>query len=464
MKSRNGEAICISHLMNKVFRIAMLAFLAVVMMCVIGENVGKAESTYGSTEEDVILTVRSLGGDAYIDLYSEWGLARIENRTVLDIYISDTVEYNHGFYYLNIYYNGGSEAKIGRWTPSATTNKDHAYTGERIRITLPKEGEYKIYIGPLDTETINTYWKHDRFLSWERKAEWYVCDSHNCFYGNNLYDHGTVTVWCYGDGEFLESYQVDVSENQMIYPKELNGYTINAFGTWVEFSGATGQCTPSAVSFYYNRIVTEPEITQGDSSCNPEQIEQENNASDANEYVSGNTSSNNSLPTLPWYDCAAYLNDPYVDYIRPQCGPGDNYQVFQSRNGKKQLYDPDEMTRADICFTVGDWEYVGFGYSDGKWRFGFFRKSVFTPYDGWDAVPEYSLDYERSGIIRYETVPYNGPDWNSGDYTSCTLYSGDTVYACMEYNGWYLCRFYNGYDKCYGYVYLWVPGSSIQWN
>ena len=172
-----------------------------------------------------------------------------------------------------------------------------------------------------------------------------------------------------------------------------------------------------------------------------------------------------SLPQLPWEGSAAYMNSPYIHkkYVRPQCGPGAEYQVFQSMNGKKHLYNPDEMTRADICFTTGNWAYVGFGYSDGKWRYGFFRKDVFSPYDGWSSVPEIPLDVEWRGTVNAATIPYNGPYWDGGSYESCKLHRGDTVYACMEYDGWYLCRFYNDHDNKYGYVYLWVPGSSISW-
>ena len=169
------------------------------------------------------------------------------------------------------------------------------------------------------------------------------------------------------------------------------------------------------------------------------------------------------LPELPEYGEAAYISEPYIyyEYIKPQCGPGEYFQVFRSMNGKKHLYRPDEITRADIYFTVGNYAYVGFGYSDGKWRCGFFPADVFVPYGGWEAIPQYSLDEEMYGTVNQTVTPYNGPDWNSGEYESCMLYYGDAVYACMESNGWYLCRFYNNHDNFYGDIYLWVPGNAI---
>jgi hypothetical protein len=53
---------------------------------------------------------------------------------------------------------------------------------------------------------------------------------------------------------------------------------------------------------------------------------------------------------------------------------------------------------------------------------------------------------------------------NSGEYESCRLYYGDQVYACLEHDGWYLCRFYNNHTNYYGNAYLWVPGDAIRWN
>ena len=170
-----------------------------------------------------------------------------------------------------------------------------------------------------------------------------------------------------------------------------------------------------------------------------------------------------SLPELPYGDNALYINNMKADYIRPQCGPGDCYAVFASMNGKKHLYNPQEITRADAYFTVGNWVYVGFGYSDGKWRYGFFRKSAFTPYDGWDSIPEYWLDDVRYGTVTESVVPYNAPCWDGGDYPSCKLHRGDEVEACLTSDGWYLCRFYNDHSNHYGYVYLWVPGYAIHW-
>ena len=129
-------------------------------------------------------------------------------------------------------------------------------------------------------------------------------------------------------------------------------------------------------------------------------------------------------------------------------------------DGKKHLYEPGKIQTAHIFFTVGDWDYVQFLYS-GTCEYGFFRRGVFTPYNGREGIPEYSLDYEIGGTVVRKINPHNGPIYSCGEYSSCSLENGDTVYACMESNGWYYCRFYNNHGNNYGYVYLWVPGDAI---
>ena len=441
----------------RVFLTAMTALLTIFMTTTLCMSAGKADGdgSFGSTAGETILKVRSQCSGSYIDLYTEWGLCRVENRTIADIYVNERSEYHGGFFYLYIYH--GSECKIIPWAPAATTNKDRAYTDERIRIQFNDVGEYTIYVEPMCVEDINTYWIHDRFLYWERDAEWYVCGFDNCSYGCRLYDHGTITVSCYGNGKFMESYQMTISESQMIYPKQIDGYTIDSCA-WVEFDGATGKCDPSSVNFFYYR--NEPESNDEedidfDWGTGYEAPEPEDSySSDYGETVQ------DCLPELPGFGWSAYVTNPNVAYIKPQCGPGDQYQVFRSMDGNKHLYDPKKIAFANIIFSIGDWDYVQYFYVDNC-MYGFFRKGVFTPEGGRSQIPEYSLAYERCGTINRDINPHNAPDDYSGEYSSCRLYYGDTVYACMESNGWYFCRFWNGHENNYGNVYLWLPGYAV---
>ena len=171
-----------------------------------------------------------------------------------------------------------------------------------------------------------------------------------------------------------------------------------------------------------------------------------------------------SVPSFPTASYTVWLRNYNVDRIRPQCGPGYNYAVFASMNGSTRLYNPRNITYLAAHFCVGSWVYIEFGYTDGVQRYGFFEKSLFDSSVSWSSIPSYSLSTERHGRVTSSVTPYNGPGTNCGSYSSCQLYQGTAVHACMEYNGWYLCRFYNDHGNNYGEVYLWVPGYSISWN
>ena len=167
---------------------------------------------------------------------------------------------------------------------------------------------------------------------------------------------------------------------------------------------------------------------------------------------------------FPRYGYGLSLNNPYADRIRPQCGPGYQYQVFASMNGSTRLYNPREITYLQAHFCDGSWVYVEFGYSDGKTRYGFFEKSLFSPSVSWNSIPSYTLrSFEKTGYVVSDATPCSGPGDSHGQYSSCRLYSGTAVYACMECDGWYLCRFCNDHSNCYGDIYLWVPGYCISW-
>ena len=159
-----------------------------------------------------------------------------------------------------------------------------------------------------------------------------------------------------------------------------------------------------------------------------------------------------------------WLRNTSLEYVRPQCGPGDNYKTFASKaDDGSQLYQTSQISYYYAHFCVGDWVYVQFGYSDRVVRFGFFKKSLFEPAYSWSSIPSISLSNEKRGRVTSDVTPRNGPSSDCGAYSSCKLYEGTTVYACLESNGWYYCRFYNDHHNKYGYIYLWVPGSYINW-
>ena len=168
------------------------------------------------------------------------------------------------------------------------------------------------------------------------------------------------------------------------------------------------------------------------------------------------------VPNLPSTSYTLWLNTN-KDYIRPQCGPGNYYSTFISKNGNTQLYQVSNITYMNARFCSGDWVYVEFGYTDGVLRFGFFPKALFSPSVPWSSMPSYYVEEGHPGWMTEDVIPYNGPGYHCGDYPSCKLYTNEKVYACMECNGWYLCWFENYHGNNYGFVYLWIPGWCVAW-
>ena len=186
----------------------------------------------------------------------------------------------------------------------------------------------------------------------------------------------------------------------------------------------------------------------------------------------GSSSSHNPVPNpqvpsvwdYPNTGYTVWLKDPYVERIRPQCGPGNEYKVFSSMSGSTSLYKPSQIDWMEARFVSGNWVYVEFSYA-GNSRGGWFQQNLFNCSVPWTSIISFDM---YSGGLYGTTVksvtPYNGPGYNYGDYPSCSLSSGESIYALMEYNGWYYCRFYNNHSNNYGQIWLWVPTSSVRLN
>ena len=173
---------------------------------------------------------------------------------------------------------------------------------------------------------------------------------------------------------------------------------------------------------------------------------------------------NISVWDYPDIGYTVWLKNPYMERIRPQCGPGNDYKVFASMSGSTRLYKPSQIDWMQAHFVSGSWVYVEFSYS-GNMRGGWFPQSLFYCVVPWTRI--ISFDMRTGGIYgnaERSVIPYNGPGYNYGEYSSCCLSSGDRVFALIEYNGWYYCRFYNNHGNNYGNVWLWVPANSVQIN
>ena len=374
---------------------------------------------------------------------------------------------------------------------------DKTFNGDSFSITLPMSGTYEIRVVPYTAQEMTDSWTLDHFVEWTSQPNWWISNWSRCAISinNPNIKSGTVTAICYHDGRQIGSKTYEISSSQTIDAPTISGYHATPSSVYISFNN--GVCNPSTVSFVYEKdpisgeliikcfeengnyiqgevkeiassqTIYPPSISgyQAISSgeyvsldtmtgrCNPQQV---------NFYYKKNQSG--SMLQFPRSGYSLTLNNPYADRIRPQCGPGYQYQVFASMNGSTKLYNPWEITYLQAHFCDGSWVYVEFGYSDGKTRYGFFEKSLFTPSVSWDRIPSYTLrNHEKTGVVVSDTTPCSGPGDNHGQYSSCRLYSGTAVHACMEYNGWYLCRFYNDHSNNYGDIYLWVPGYSISW-
>ena len=341
----------------------------------------------------------------------------------------------HGFY--NVTVTGPGKNETIRWVPSVTTAIDLLGSGfessSTLQITFPYTGDYTVTVEPMDNSYASSnYWLVDRLLYWMTPATWSIIKENQCYtdYSSSPQPSfsGTVYIYCYDEyGNELTSYSQMISSSTYITPPNINGYRTLSSSTYVQLNTSSGSCNPSTICFYYTH---------------------------------NNTS---MIPQFPTGGYTVWLRNHNVERIQPQCGPGYNFSVFASMSGSTKLYNPREITYLSAHFCVGNWVYIEFGYSDNVQRFGFFEKSLFTPSTDWNSIPSYSLDTEKQGRITTDTTPYNGPSTNCGSYASCKLYPGDAVYACMECNGWYLCRFYNNHGNNYGDVYLWIPGYNISW-
>ncbi len=164
--------------------------------------------------------------------------------------------------------------------------------------------------------------------------------------------------------------------------------------------------------------------------------------------------------TKPWVEPGVpiTLKSLQGDRLQPQTGPGSGYKRFRSvANNGALLYQRGAMFDIYALFTVNDWVYVSFNYTDGQPRMGWFQKGLFNLGSG---IPEVQLTSAKTGIAQSSITPYNGPGTQYGDYTSCRLKAGDNVTIYFEDNGWVFGEFYTTGNN-YGFVQLWMPKSKL---
>ncbi len=487
-----------NKLLPKGFLILALLLAA---LCIPAAAGADTNATSGDGQETVCFYVDSYG-NARVDFAQEVGLCSEFSFThFIDGIQGDEDEW--GMYHIYVTSpNGYTE----------TYEWNDVFRSGSFSISIDSRGLYTVRVVPYTAGEINRVWSNDHFDYWTRQPQWWVSGCRNCGVTptdpNERYPTGTVSVFCYDqNGGLFASYAVTVTGQDRIYPRQYSGYTTSDGYQYVTLDNRTGVCSPSSVSFRYRRNVptsasvqvrcetesgasirTCTETVSSSGYLYPPSISGYTAVS-SGQYVTFDTSTGtaspssvtfryrqnaapvtqppaSSMPTLPNGRWPVFLRSPGTDVIRPQCGPGSQYDTFRNKIQGQPAFQTGWIRGLQVCFVTNDYAYVQVFYNDSTQRYGFFPKSIFNSPDGsgWNGVPSYPLSYERRGTVTSQVTPYNGPGYSCGDYPSCALYGGDTVYACMESGGWYLCRFYNNHDNFYGYTYLWVPGSSIRWN
>lgn len=332
---------------------------------------------------------------------------------------------------------------------------DITFHGSTKELSLPLAGTYKITLTPYTAQEMTDSWSNDTFYYWTEYPYWWVDGCSRCSCTDQIYCDVQIRQVNATTGQQLSTRteRLPYGTTTVYAGTAPSGYSLTG-RSWASVTvGMNGVASENPVVFTYERNTPVVTPTQAPVYVNPTQ----------RPYSPPSPSTYNGVFQLPGCSYPLYLRNP-PQYIRPQCGPGDQYMTFASKadNGS-QLYQTAQITHCNAYFCMGDWVYVEFGYTDHVVRFGFFKKSLFTPADSWYSIPTYTLTPEKQGWVTADTTPYNGPGPNCGAYSSCKLNQGTTVYACFECNGWYFCRFYNDHHNQYGTVYLWVPGSNISW-
>lgn len=214
----------------------------------------------GSTAATTTFYVYANGsGSGYIRLFATKGSAYVADYDYYGNFKGYKAEDAYGFFRVQVTKSGYEKTYI--WAPSASMSTYGVETSQSLVVVFPVNGDYKVVVTPLTAQEINgTYWVQNRFQYWTKDATWIVNKAVNCQCtpgsgGGSQPPAGNyqVTVNCLDqNGAFIQSYNETVQSSKTIYPRSVNGYTaITSSGYYITVNN--GVCTPSSVSFYYNK-------------------------------------------------------------------------------------------------------------------------------------------------------------------------------------------------------------------
>ncbi len=409
---------------------------------------------------------------------------------------------------------------------SFTTDWDKTFGGETFTISLPSAGVWKITVTPFTGDEMTASWTLDQFSYWVTYPEWWIDSAIGCTCTASDPSRtvsqppaAQVSVGIYvnqvdidtGDtlGRWIE--YVSTGSSSISAGTTPSGYSLISDSRQQVYVDASGRPDRDSVYFYYrknnqtvsvniyvkqvnqdtgailsSRIVS---VSTGDnvvaagaapsgfrlvSGSSQHVYVDEYGRPDKDTvyfYYRRESSSTSTVPqssggiwAFPTDTVPLTLTDYSRSYIRPRCGPGNDYKTFASKSDNgTQLYQISQISRIRAHFISGSWVYVTFNYN-GRRSGGFYQRSQFSPDIPWSQIVSYDMSGGERGTVTSNVTPHNGPGSEYGDYPSCGLRAGESVRVYMESNGWYFCNFYNDRSNKYGWVWLWVPAGSVRLN
>ena len=171
-------------------------FLAVWFICQLSPALAEEAAPIvpkGSGEASAVFSVQSSGG-ARLTLKQKRGVAREITFNLKQVIRPDQTPVPKGSEEKNQYIivpGSADVSQLGEWglyrllitdPGGSVTEKEWASeeNGEKITLSLPKAGLYRIEVIPFTQQQMNASWKMNRFIQWLVWPEWEVADARNC--------------------------------------------------------------------------------------------------------------------------------------------------------------------------------------------------------------------------------------------------------------------------------------------
>ena len=284
-----------------------------------------SETVSGSTYAATTFYVYANSSTSYIRLFAEKGTVYVADYNSNGNLNGYKTEDNYGFYKVQVTgVNNYSKSFV--WVPQFSKSIIGVETSRSLIIIFPAVGDYKVVVTPMDKSEINgTYWVQNRFQYWTSAATWSVASQLNCSCRDSgsigvQPQGGKVTVYCYDTtGNYLRTYTETLTSSRTIAPQAISGYNAVTSGQYVNC--LNGACSPSSVTFYYQRTATSGSVT---ISC----------YDTAGNYLRTYTETVNSSRTLTPQAISGYTaltTGQYIVFSNGTCNPSSVTFYYQKK-------------------------------------------------------------------------------------------------------------------------------------